>query len=223
MSASAGAALSPTQKLLREVGRPFRQISRRIGTATSKRVDVSHAPAAPAPRGIQGFHPHDCTVEPEGVELIKSLVEQSQAHPGPIIEIGTLLGVTATHMALSKAPEQRIITVDAFCWNPWGLAPDVQHDLAKQVLHYLIERGEVELIRADKNEFFAEYDGPAPSMVFLDAIHDYPETKKDIEWAKRVGAKIIAGHDYCDAFPGVVQIVDECGGPRQLGGTVWAL
>ena len=65
--------------------------------------------------------------------------------------------------------------------------------------------------------------GPAPSMVFLDAMHDYAETKKDIQWAKRAGAKIIAGHDYCDAFPGVKRIVDECGGPRELGGSVWVL
>jgi len=41
--------------------------------------------------------------------------------------------------------------------------------------------------------------GPAasstPAMVFVDAVHDYPETKKDIEWAQKVGARIIAGHD----------------------------
>ena len=54
-------------------------------------------------------------------------------------------------------------------------------------------------------------------MVFLDAIHDYEETKKDIEWARLVGAKIIAGHDYCDEFPGVKQIVDEMGGPARAG------
>jgi hypothetical protein len=60
-------------------------------------------------------------------------------------------------------------------------------------------------------------------MVFLDAMHDYEETKKDILWAQSVSASIISGHDYCDEFAGVKQIVDECGGPCELGGTVWVL
>ena len=60
-------------------------------------------------------------------------------------------------------------------------------------------------------------------MVFLDAMHDYEETKKDIHWAQSVSAKIISGHDYCDEFAGVKQIVDEFGGPRELGGSVWVL
>jgi len=42
-------------------------------------------------------------------------------------------------------------------------------------------------------------------------------------WAKNVGAKIICGHDYCDDFPGVVQIVDELGGPKQLAGSLFVL
>jgi hypothetical protein len=91
------------------------------------------------------------------------------------------------------------------------------------MLHYLVETGHVERVRMDKSEFYRTYRGPRPAMVFLDAIHDYEGTKEDIAWARRYGAGIIAGHDYCDAFPGVRQIVDESGGPRELGGTVWVL
>ena len=83
--------------------------------------------------------------------------------------------------------------------------------------------GRVQAVDQDKNEFFASYCGPAPSLVFLDAIHDYPETSKDIAWAKTVGAAVIAGHDYSDVFPGVVQAVDEAGGPRRLCRSLWAL
>ncbi|MEM8865598.1 MAG: hypothetical protein AAGF31_08660 [Planctomycetota bacterium] len=217
---SGAATLSPTEKVLRECVRPFRQLANRI--PRSGNVSLATPPAVAAST-IADFHPHDCTVEPEGIELIKALVRKSQMYSGPIIEVGSLLGITTTEMALAKAPEQHIVAVDNFCWNPWGLSPDTHHALAKQVLHYLIETSNVELVRVDKNEFFANYEGPAPSMVFLDAIHDYEETKKDIEWAKRVGAKIISGHDYCDKFPGVIQIVDEHGGPRLLRGSVWAL
>jgi hypothetical protein len=59
--------------------------------------------------------------------------------------------------------------------------------------------------------------------VFLDAIHTYEETAADIAWAKKVNASIICGHDYYDVFPGVIQAVDEVGGPKCLAGTLWRI
>jgi predicted O-methyltransferase YrrM len=215
---------TPLSKLRREVSRPFQQLARGVKrVARPKHVPAPVVVISPPPASIANFHPQDCTVEPEGVALLQELVRESKQFPGPIIEVGTLVGITATYMALAKSPEQKIITVDAFCWNPWGLSPDVHEALARQLLQYPIAKGEVQLIRGDKNEYYRNYKGPAPALVFLDAMHDYEETKKDIEWAKRVGAKIISGHDYCDKFPGVIKVVDEFGGPRRLGGTVWAL
>jgi hypothetical protein len=163
------------------------------------------------------------TVEPDGLALLSRLVKQSQELPGPIVEIGTLFGRTATHMALFKAPQQKIITVDTYTWNPWGLSRETHHQLTAQMLHYLVQTGNVEQLKMDKNLFYATYRGPAPSLVFLDAIHTYEETKKDIQWAKSVGAGLIAGHDYSDKFPGVQQVVHEFGGPKELGGTVFLL
>ncbi len=220
------------RKVWREVSRPFRPRVRSVAEPiVAAPVEEIAAPAEEAPKqyltgegaGVAGFHPQQATVEPAGIPLIQKLVRESQKYPGPIIEVGTLLGITTTNMALAKASHQKIITVDVYCWNPWGLSPDVHAALTSQVLYYLSQTGHVEVVRMDKNEFFGQYKGPAPAMVFLDAWHDYEETKKDIQWAQRAGAKIIAGHDYCDAFPGVKQIVDECGGPRELGGSVWVL
>lgn len=216
LHAASQPSLSLWQKVCREAARPFRK--RRSKTKAGK-----GNPATSAPIGLASFDPQQCTVEPEGLELLRSLVRESAAYPGPIIEIGTLLGVTATHMALAKQPEQKIITVDNYCWNPWHLPGDQQFALTRQVLLYLIESGHVEQIRMSKDDFYQSYAGPAPSLVFLDAWHTYEETKKDIEWAQRIGAKLIAGHDYCDQFPGVIQIVEECGGPRAQNGWVWVL
>ncbi len=176
-----------------------------------------------AAASFKGFHPQQATVEAEGIPLIQRLVRESAKYPGPIIEVGTLLGITTTTMALAKAPQQKIITVDLYCWNPWGVSQEVHEALTSTVLHYLVQTGQVERISMDKGEFYRTYRGPAPSMVFLDAIHDYEGTKEDILWAKGLGARIIAGHDYCDEFPGVKQIVDEMGGPRKLAASVWAL
>ncbi len=98
-------------------------------------------------------------------------------------------------MALAKSRDQKIITVDLYCWNPWGMTPAVHEAVTSQMLHYLVRTGHVDCVSMDKNEFYRIYSGPAPSMVFLDAMHDYEEAKKDIEWSRRVGAKIITGHD----------------------------
>jgi len=192
-------------KLHREITRPFRRRAAANLTA------------------LQSFDPHSCTVEPEGLALLKSLVQRCTQYPGPIVEIGTLLGVTTTHMALAKQPWQKIITVDNYSWNPWGLPPDAHHALSRQVLCYLIETGHIFQMRLDKARFYATYSGPPPALVFLDACHTYEETKKDVEWATSAGAKIIAGHDYSQEFSGVRQVVDEYGGPLELGGSVWML
>ena len=205
------------RKLLREIVRPFRQ-KRRVA------LPESTAPPPTEPRNtLADFDPQLCTVEPQGLSLLMDLVKESSLHPGPIIEIGTLVGITATHMALVKQPRQKIITVDNYCWNPWQLPADAHYALARQVLYYLIQTGHVEQIRMDKAEFYAKYRGESPSLVFLDAWHTYDETKKDIEWARSVGAKLIAGHDYWDKFPGVIQVVNEFGGPSRHAGSVWVL
>jgi predicted O-methyltransferase YrrM len=205
------------QKVLREISRPFRRKQR------IKQPPTLAAPQPPASNFLAQFDPQSCTVEAEGLALLIELIKESSRYPGPIVEIGTLIGITATHMALAKQAQQKIITVDNYCWNPWDLPPDAHHALAKTILHYLIQTGHIQQVRMDKAEFFATYRGDSPSLVFLDAWHTYDETKKDIEWARSIGAKLIAGHDYSDRFSGVMQVVDEFGGPARLGGTVWVL
>jgi hypothetical protein len=155
--------------------------------------------------------------------LLRRVVLETNGSKGPIIEIGTLLGVTTTKIALWKSPERKIITVDNYAWNPWGLSSAEHRDITHQMLYYLIQAGHVDQIVMDKNVFFKWYQGEAPSVVFLDAIHTYEETKIDIEWAKSICAGAICGHDYCEQFPGVMQAVDEAGGARHLCGSVFCL
>ena len=155
--------------------------------------------------------------------LLRELVEQAAQRDGPIIEIGTLIGATTTRMALWKSARQRIITVDSYRRNPWGLPPELHYALTAQVLFFLVETGQVEQVRMDKGEFYRTYDGPAPALVLLDAVHTYEETRVDIQWARNVHASIICGHDYSERFPGVIQAVAEFGRPAQLRGTLWAL
>jgi hypothetical protein len=156
-------------------------------------------------------------------ELLKELVERCNALDGPIIEIGTLFGFTTSKMAVWKAPHKKILTVDNYSGNAWLVDPQMHRALTRQFLHYLLETGHVELFDMDKNEFFAGYRGEPPALVFLDADHTYEPTRGDIAWARRAGARIIAGHDYSHAFQGVGRAVEEAGGTARLAGGVWVL
>lgn len=163
------------------------------------------------------------TVSDQEWSLLSTLIEESAQHDGPIVEVGVLAGRTTQRIAVAKRPEQKILAVDNFGWNGWGLTEQEHWSLVQLSLGYLTATGQVEIHKIDKNRFYEEYSGPRPSLVFVDAMHDYEETKKDLLWAKSLDVPIICGHDYSDQFPGVQQIVDELGGPRQLAGTLFRL
>jgi len=165
----------------------------------------------------------DGSLTDEEYAFLRELVREASALPGPIIEIGTLFGRTTSKIALWKAPRKKIITVDNYCWNPLLLSPEWHYHITELVLQHLRESGQVIQVRADKDEWFNRYDGEAPALVFCDADHQYEPTVRDIEFALRVGAQIICGHDYAPQHPGTMRAVDEHGGYRALKGSVWVL
>jgi len=102
--------------------------------------------------------------------------------------------------------------------------PDLHYSITRRLLANATSHLNVELVREDKDRFYEQYAGPAPSLVFLDADHGYEATRADIAWALRAGARCICGHDYdADKFPGVVQAVEELGGCAERVETLWLL
>jgi hypothetical protein len=190
------------------------------GSAVERYLDAA---AGAVLRAVRPIDVRQSTLTEAEQRLLCQLVREAANHPGPLVEIGTLIGLTTTRMALWKSAQQQIITVDNYLRNPWRLPPEQHHALAAEVLFCLVQTGEVEQVWMDKGEFYRAYDGPAPALVFLDAVHTYDETKADITWARHVGASIICGHDYCERFPGVMQAVDQFGGAAQLRGSLWSL
>ena len=58
--------------------------------------------------------------------------------------------------------------------------------------------------------------------VFIDAEHTYEGVKADIKAWKSKAKICLMGHDYCDAWPGVKQAVDEeLGGPDEVHDSIW--
>ncbi|HTT42689.1 MAG TPA: class I SAM-dependent methyltransferase [Steroidobacteraceae bacterium] len=165
----------------------------------------------------------DGSLAPAEYEFLRELVLRANAHSGPLLEIGTLFGRTTSKMALWKEPQKQIYTLDNYGWNPWRLTPQMHYQLTSLVLQYLVDAGHVVQVRADKDEWLSQYQGPPPALVFCDADHSYEATLRDIRHSLQAGARMICGHDYSLEHPGVIQAVNECGGAEACTGTLWLL
>lgn len=82
----------------------------------------------------------------------------------------------------------------------------------------LDEQDETNVVGFTRNEAY--------HVVFLDAKHDYETVKRQIDaWMPKVKKNgILCGHDYCDAFPGVMRAVNELqaqGVQVRRDGNVW--
>jgi len=83
-----------------------------------------------------------------------------------------------------------------------------------------IESGQVQVNRMNFLDF--KIIDP-PNMIFIDAIHEYEAVKKDIYHAMSLMKKgLLCGHDYCDAWHGVIEAVNEIFGNKvNTCGTIW--
>jgi hypothetical protein len=153
---------------------------------------------------------------------IREAVARAAAHPGPIVEIGTLFGWTAQLIASMKSPEKELIAIDNFCWNPFHVPPDDHRAITRRTLHYCLEHCRTRIFDGTAREFYDKYDDPTPSMVFIDADHSYAAVRADIAWATERGVPVIAGHDYQPLHQVVMRAVDESFASRvDVFGSVW--
>jgi hypothetical protein len=158
----------------------------------------------------------------EDENAIIDLTQRASALSGPIVEVGSLFGFTAQVIAAHKPKEKELLCVENFSWNPFFLAREDHRAITHRVLYYCMRHCNTKLVEANKNDFYDTYNGPKPSMIFIDSCHRYESVMEDVSWAKRMGVPIICGHDYCDNHPGVVRAVNEAFPRRSLaGGSVW--
>ncbi len=159
-------------------------------------------------------------IETDGI--VSWMREAAARFPGrPVVEFGTLFGLTTQALAAAAPEGTRIVTVDNFCWNPFGLPPDRHEAFTRRILAPWIASGKVEVVAADSAEYRTNFGGTPPAMVFFDADHRYEAAKEELEWARSIGVPFICGHDYANPSPyfGVTRAVDELfGKPADLAG-----
>ena len=130
--------------------------------------------------------------------------------PGPrplphIIEVGAYAGQSAACLGVELVNHGggRLDLVDLFN-APYTLDVVRAHlEPVKEVI------GEIH--QGDSAEVAKRYQDASLDCVFIDADHSYAAVARDIDaWLPKVRAGgIIAGHDFCSTFPGVIEAVTE--------------
>ena len=88
-----------------------------------------------------------------------------------VVEVGTLFGSTARELA-RQVVGGRVIAVDNFSWNPFGLPPKVHENFTRKIL-----RGTgVEIVNCSSEDWRRQVKGTI-DMVFFDASHRYEDVK----------------------------------------------
>ena len=169
------------------------------------------------------FQEYMGSTHPDEWEFLSTLAKEAGAYPGPIIELGTLFGFSTERIADAKRPDQELITVDNYSWNPLGLWPDKHREFTRLVLFYVARNCNTRVYDGDAADFWRDYAGPPPAMVFIDASHEYQAVKQDIQSALDKNTRIISGHDYRPEWPSVQRAVTEFfGDDIEVFGSLWA-
>jgi len=155
-------------------------------------------------------------------EEMQAVCRWATETPGmSVVEVGTLFGLTAREIAQQDGIG-RVVAVDNFSWNPFGLPASVHESFTRRIL-----RGsKVELWNMGSAEFREQAKSLGKiDMIFFDADHRYEAVKAELEWAKSAGIRVVAGHDYGNPNPrfGVTRAVDEAFGKEnvEVAGMCW--
>jgi len=180
-------------------------------------VRMAVANAVRLAEGEEGAEALGGLTDEETVALIRWLPDE-----GTFVEFGTLFGLTAKAVAAAK-PKLKVVAVDNFSWNPFGLPPQTHEAFVRRILAAEIAAGRVEIVSAT-SEAFRRACTSAPDAVFFDAQHEYGPVRDEIAWARDLGVRRICGHDYGNPSPrfGVTRAVDEAfGKPDEVVGMAW--
>lgn len=148
-------------------------------------------------------------------EMVKKFPDNSH-----FVEVGCWKGRSAVYLGVEIINSNKNIKLD--CIDNWEFTDDIYtsneelcavkgvvfEEFLKNIepLSSIISYHKLNSIKASEL-----YENESLDFVFLDASHEYLNVKEDlIHWYPKVKfGGIIAGHDYCNSFKGVITAVDE--------------
>lgn len=139
---------------------------------------------------------------------------------GHFVEVGSWKGKSIAYLGVEAINSGKTIKIDAVdTWQGSLNEPQHQNDphVKTDTLYALFCENississVINPVRFPSLEAAQQYADQSLDIVFIDACHTYECVKEDIQaWYPKVKVGgIIAGHDYSNAFMGVVQAVDE--------------
>jgi len=150
-------------------------------------------------------------------EVVKKYNDNSR-----FVEIGSWKGKSSSYMAVEIANSKK--QIDFYCVDTWE--GSIEHtkeqkgeDLYKTFIANMKPVEEYYFpIKLKSIDVSKKFRNNSLDFVFVDASHEYKDVKQDlIEWLPKVkDGGILAGHDYADYFPGVIEAVNEVIGKENI-------
>lgn len=139
-----------------------------------------------------------------------------------IVEIGSWKGKSSAYMAVEIANSNK--DIDFYCVDTWEGSVEHTEEQKGDNLYqkFLNNMRPVEKyyfpIKLNSIDASKKFKDNSLDFVFIDASHEYEDVKQDIiAWLPKVKeGGILAGHDYTDYYPAVIQAADEILGRENL-------
>lgn len=131
------------------------------------------------------------------------------------VEVGTYVGKSLAYLVvevINSRKNIRVIGIDSFTFGDM---------FSVFIFNMKPVEGYYEYIIGDSADSASKFEDNSVDFVFLDADHVYENIKKDIlAWLPKIKrGGVIAGHDYVDLHPGVIQAVNEIFGEDKIDKT----
>ena len=133
---------------------------------------------------------------------------------GTFVELGAWLGKSSSYLCDKATPDKQIVIIDTWKGSPNELTTThklaVEQDIYELFVENMGER-KYKAIKATSKTASRKFKDESLDVVFIDLTHTYEAVKEDIAlWLPKVKkGGYLAGDDYHENWPGVIQAVNE--------------
>jgi predicted O-methyltransferase YrrM len=133
------------------------------------------------------------------------------------VEVGTYEGKSLAYLLvemINAKKEFKIVGVDSFTF----IGENGKNILENLYINLDSVKNLFDTLICQSWDAASQFEDKSLDFVFIDADHVYESVKRDIiAWLPKIKpGGIIAGHDYCDVHPGVIQAVNEIFGKENV-------
>lgn len=152
------------------------------------------------------------------------LADQAKLH-NYILEIGCYKGKSTRILADNMPFGAHLTVIDHFTPTEEYGHTNYYAEFCENLRPY-INAGRLSIYKATSDDAVKLLHMTPFDFIFIDACHDYEQSKKDLENYYPFCSGLFSGHDYSASFPGIVRAVNEKFGSRVItyaGTEIWGV